>query len=89
MSASFDESCVLFRGFLAKNGYANELVWITPSDVLAADRLLYVRVPVSDSNQENARAPFDTAMKGQLGVSFSTICQTDQSTMCSVWVPAD
>jgi hypothetical protein len=90
MSASFEESCARFCEFLAANGYTRELAWITPQDVLlSGTRLLYVRVPIPNSNQEHARALFDAAMKEQSGVSFKTVCETDYATLCTVWVPTD
>jgi hypothetical protein len=90
MSASFEESCARFRTFLASSGYARELVWITPNDVLCSrERLLYVKLPIPKSNHEHARAHFDAAMKEQSGVSFKVVRETDYAALCTVWVPAD
>jgi hypothetical protein len=90
MSASFEESCVRFREFLVQNGYAHEPAWITPNDVLLGGRrLLFVKLPLPSSNRERARVVFETAMKEQSGVSFSTVCETDRATLCTVWSPAD
>jgi hypothetical protein len=89
MSASFEESCVRFREFLFKNGYAHEPAWITPDDVLLSGRRLYVRGPPGNINREYARQVFQTAMNAQAGVSFSAVGETDRSTLCRVWTPAD
>ena len=89
MSTSFEESCVRFREFLLKNGYAHEPAWITPKDVLLGGRRLYVRLPLGNSNRDYVRVVFQTAMNGQAGVSFKAVGETDQSTLCTVWSPAD
>jgi hypothetical protein len=90
VSASFEESCARFSKFLSDNGYSPRIVWITPEDVLFTGRpLLYVKLPTPPRNSEQARMRFDVAMKEQSGVSFRAFCQTDYSTLCTVWVPAD
>jgi hypothetical protein len=90
MSASFEESCVNFRDFLAQNGHTHQLAWITSSDVLLiGPRLLYVKLPLPNSNREYARAVFETAMKTQSGVSLSAVGETDHATLCTVWSPTD
>jgi hypothetical protein len=50
---------------------------------------MYVRTPIPDRNLNAVRDLFDTAMKGQLGISFSTVCIIDSATCCKAWVPAD
>jgi hypothetical protein len=90
MNGSFEESYVRFRGFLAENGYSREPVWITRKDVLLSERrLLYVKIPLPNSNREHARVIFETAMNRYSGVSFSAVCETDHSTLCTAWAPAD
>jgi len=75
---------------LSDNGYPGALVWVTPQDILFTDRrLLYVKLPVPDSNLRHVREIYETAMKEQSGISFSTVCELEQSSCCRVWVPAD
>ena len=50
---------------------------------------MYVRMPVPESNMKEVRNIFDGAMSGHLGISFSTVCATDNVTCCRAWVPVD
>src|SRR5882757_6131371 len=90
MSPSFEESCVRFRQFLVENGYSHGPAWTTREDVLLGRRRkLYARFPIPNRNREHARSLFEAAMNEQTGVSFSAVCETDRTTLCRVWVPAD
>jgi len=90
MTTTFEEECSQFGRFLVSNGYPDKLIWVTPQDVLVTGaRHFYVRVPVPADNLKYARELYDTAMKQQSGISFSTVCETDQATCCNVWVPVD
>jgi len=61
-----------------------------PEDVLlSGQRLLYVKLPIPNSNGECARTLFEAAMKGHSGVTFKAVCETDHATLCAVWVPTD
>ena len=90
MSSTFEEACIRYSQFLGDNGYHSQILWITPRDILVTDRRsFYVRTPVPASNLERARELFETAIKQQSGVSFSTVCETDHATCCRAWAPAD
>jgi hypothetical protein len=90
VNASFEESCVRFREFLAGNGYSSEFARITSEDVLVGGRpLLYVKLPNPDRARDDARARFEEAMKKESGVSFKAVCETDHRTLCTVWAPRD
>jgi hypothetical protein len=89
-TSSFDEECTRFRQFLSAHGYPDQIIWVTPEDVLIAGaRRFYVKLPVPAKNLEHARELFETAVKQQSGVSFSTVCEIHDSTCCNVWVPSD
>jgi hypothetical protein len=90
VSSTFEEACIRYGQFLSSNGYRRQILWVTSRDVLVTDRrLFYVRAPVPAHNLERVRELFDTAMREQSGVSFSTVCETEHATCCRVWVPAD
>src|SRR5580692_10663860 len=89
MTLTFDESCLRFRKFLGDNGYPADLIWITPQELLAGDRLLYVRLPVPDVNVQRVREVFENAMEQHSGIVFTTVCELDSATCCRAWVPAD
>jgi hypothetical protein len=89
MTSTFEESCARFRKFLGGNGYPVDLIWIAPPDLLAGDRLFYVRLPVPDINVQRVRECFENAMEQQSGIVFTTVCELGSATCCRVWVPAD
>src|SRR5260370_37513455 len=90
MTPSFEESYLRFRVFLTKNGFARETVWITSEDViLGGERLLYVKLPVPNSNHDHARGVFESATNKKSGVSFSAIGETDAATPRTVCIPDD
>jgi len=89
-TSSFEEECSRFRQFLSADGYPDQIIWVTPEDVLVAGvRRFYVKLPVPAKNLEYARELFERATRQQSGVSFSTVCETRESTCCNVWVPGD
>jgi hypothetical protein len=89
MTSTFEESCARFQKFLGSNGYPADLIWVTAQDLLAGDRLLYVRLPVPDVNVQRVREVFENAMEQQSGIVFTTVCELDSATCCRAWVPAD
>jgi hypothetical protein len=90
VETTFEQSCARFSSFLKNNGYPDELIWITPQDILFTNRrLLYVKFPIPRRNLEQVHALFDKAMKEQSGISFSTACELDRFTCCKAWVPAN
>ncbi len=87
---NFDESLSKYRGFLEDNGYAKDVVWITPDDVLLSGRrLIYVRVPVPASNEREVRRLYERGMTEEKGVLLDTICEADGTTFSYAWVPRD
>ena len=90
MGSTFEEASARFQRFLGENGYSEHLIWVTPQDILFSNRrLLYVRLPVPDTNLKRIRALYETAMKEQSGISFSTVCKLSEATCCRAWVPAN
>jgi len=86
---TFQESVAEFRRFLAENGYPQDLIWVNPDDVILTGPLIYVRVPVSQSNEESARQLFEHGISQQMGVLFATLCEIGSATCSYVWVPKD
>jgi hypothetical protein len=90
VNLNFQEACSRYQNFLTANGYPNQIVWVMPQDILVTGlRILSVKMPVPSGNLARVRETYDTAMKNQTGVSFSTVCEIDDVTCCHVWVPAD
>lgn len=88
--SNFDKAQERFREFVVKCGYPRELIWIAPSDVLLTGRkLIYVKLPVPESNLLRARELFKLGMPRQLGVLFKAVCEIDGATCCYVWAPAE
>jgi hypothetical protein len=90
MGSSFDESVAEYRNFLEKNGYPSHVIWVTPEDVLVSSGpVIYVRVPVSESNEKSVRQLFDLGISQERGVLFDTLCDGDGLTFSYAWVPRD
>jgi hypothetical protein len=85
---SFDETVARFQGFLGKNQYSENILWLTPEDVLLSGRrFVYVRVPIPAANEINARKIYDEGVANGRGLLMSTICEMNGSTCCYVWYP--
>jgi|HubBroStandDraft_1064217.scaffolds.fasta_scaffold69675_2 hypothetical protein len=90
MGPSFDESLAKYKQFLVENGYSSDVVWVIPDDVLVSSGpVIYVRMPVSGSNEESVRRLFDLGMSQKKGVLFDTLCDGDGVTFSYAWVPRD
>jgi len=90
MGPSFDESVAKYKRFLEENGYPSHVVWVMPEDVLVSSGpVIYVRVPVSESNEEFVRHLFDLGISQEKGVLFDTVCDGDGITFSYAWVPRD
>src|SRR5882724_13643360 len=75
VSGNFDESLALFRQFLENHGYPQEIVWLTPNDVIATGRrLVYIRIPVPRENERLVRELYKSGMSEGRGVLFETVC---------------
>jgi hypothetical protein len=87
---TFEKACARYGRFLNENGHSSALLWVTSQDILFTDRrLLYVKLPLPESNLKLVRELFDTAMAQQSGISFSTVCRLDEATCCRAWAPAN
>ncbi len=88
MTTSFDEWLVNFRQFLGKNGYPEKVAWVTARDILLSGRrLIYVKVPVPDSNENEVRQLFDAGASEEWGILLDTICDTKDATYAFAWSP--
>ena len=90
MNQSFQEAVAQFRQFVAANGYPQDVVWVTPDDViLSGGAQVYVRVPTLRGNEKSARQRFETGMSRKVGVLFAILCEVEGATCSYVWVPKD
>jgi hypothetical protein len=90
VGSSFDESLVKFRQFLNKNDYPQKVVWVTPQDILlSGGRLIYVKVPVPETNEKHTRQMFALSLNSQRGILFGTICEIEDTTFAYAWLPSD
>lgn len=88
MTCSFDEWLLNFRQFLGKNGCPENVVWVTARDILLSGRrLIYVKVPVPDSNENEVRQLFETGASEEWGILLETICETKDATYAYAWSP--
>jgi hypothetical protein len=87
---TFEDSLAKFRDFLAKNNYPPNVVWVTPEDVLPNDhRVIYVKMPVSPTNERRVRELYDLSRNEKRGILFETICLTSETTYANAWMPKD
>jgi hypothetical protein len=90
VASSFEDSLSEFREFLQKNDYPEKLAWVEPGDVLLSGRrLIYVRVPVPEINEQRVRRQFDLSQNSHKGILFGTICAIEDTTYAYVWMPHD
>ncbi len=88
MTSSFDEWLLNFRQFLGKNGCPEKIVWVTARDILLSGRrLIYVKVPVPESNENEVRQLFDAGASEEWGILLDTICETKHATYAFAWSP--
>ncbi|HEY1471190.1 MAG TPA: hypothetical protein VGF61_19265 [Candidatus Acidoferrum sp.] len=86
--SSFGATVARFQQFLRKNNYPENMVWLMPEDILLSGKQsFYVRVPIPDTNETNARNIYDQGMAHGRGLLVSTICEMGASTCCYVWFP--
>lgn len=86
--ASFDATVERFQDFLGQNQYPENILWLTPEDVLlSGKRSVYVRVPIPAANEMKARKMYDDGVANGRGLLMSTICEMEGSTYCCVWYP--
>jgi len=85
---SFGATVARFQEFLGQNQYSENILWLTPEDVLlSGKRSVYVRIPVPPANEMKARNMYDEGVANGRGLLMSTICELDGSTCCYVWYP--
>jgi len=84
----FDAALERFRAFLQLNNYSENVVWVTPEDILlTGKRFLYVRVPIPDENEERIRRAYEDGMSQGRGLGMGTVCGMNQTTYCYLWFP--
>lgn len=83
---TFDEAVTRFQRFLADNGYAREIVWVEPEDVLlTGTRKIYVRLRVPADRQNQAREMYETVVKLNCGLRMATLAENAEATYCYLW----
>jgi hypothetical protein len=88
--ASFEDSFLEFREFLRKNDYPEKVAWVEPGDVLLSGRrLIYVRAPVPETNEQHVRQLYDLSQSSHTGILFETICAIKDTTYAYAWMPRD
>ena len=88
---TFEEAVTRFQRFLADNGYAREIVWVEPQDVLVTGtRKTYVRVPAPLEREKRAREMYEAVMKLDCGLRMATFAESAEASYCYLWGwPAD
>jgi len=85
---SFGATVARFQEFLGQNQYSENILWLTPEDVLLSGKQsVYVRVPIPAANETKARKMYDEGVANGRGLLMSTICEMQGSTCCYVWYP--
>jgi hypothetical protein len=86
--SDFETTVVRFQKFLGQNSYSENIVWLTPEDVLMSGKqFVYVRVPIPSANAANARQTYEQGVVHGRGLLICTICEMEASTCCYVWYP--
>ncbi|HLJ90698.1 MAG TPA: hypothetical protein VKZ53_28085 [Candidatus Angelobacter sp.] len=90
MNLTFGEALARFEEFLANQGYPSSVIWVTPDDVLlSGSQEIFVKTPVSPQNEVSVRKIFDEGMRQELGVLFTTLCETGRISYAFAWTPKD
>ena len=85
---SFGATVARFQEFLGQNQYSENILWLTPEDLLLSGKQsVYVRVPIPAANEMKARNLYDEGVANGRGLLVSTICEMEGSTCCYVWYP--
>lgn len=85
---NFEDAVASFESFLRQNGYAANLIWVEPSDlILRGERGIYVKLPVSAKNLAYVRKRFASGMSSGMGIAFRAICDLERATCCYAWAP--
>ena len=84
----FDNALARFRAFLKQNNCSENVVWVTPEDILlTGKRYLYVRVPIPARNEVKIRHMYDEGVAQGRGLLMGAVCRMNQSTYCYLWFP--
>ena len=84
----FGAAVARFQRFLKQNNYSEDLLWLTPDDVLlSGKRFMYVRFPVPITHELKARSAYEKGMALGRGLLMSTLCELGSSTCCYLWYP--
>ncbi len=77
---SFGATVARFQEFLGQNQYSENILWLTPEDVLLSGKQsVYVRVPIPAANETKARKMYDEGVANGRGLLMSTICEMQGS----------
>lgn len=86
--SNFGETVARFQKLLEHEGYPGRVVWVMPENVfLSGERLIYVHLPIPNTNDVKARQIFEEAMANGRGLLMSTLCELEDSTCCYLWYP--
>jgi hypothetical protein len=89
VAETFEAALQRFRSFVHKNGYASELAWLRPEQVIVRRGVLYIRLLSAKIGEESARQVFDNAAAQDRGVLFHALAGSDDLTFCHAWVSCD
>jgi hypothetical protein len=85
---SFGATVARFQEFLGQNQCSENILWLTPEDVLlSGERSVYVRVPIPAANEVKTQNVYEEGVANRRGLLMSTICEMEGSTCCYVWYP--
>jgi hypothetical protein len=84
----FDLAVSNFQDFLTSKGYPAKVTWITPMDILFTNGpTIYVKMPVSELNERDARLACETTSANERGIVFHALGSSDNSTFAYAWRP--
>ncbi len=90
MKQGFDDAVGNYVEFLGNCGCPQNLMWVTPKDVLfTGGSRIYIRTSDAEGNAAAARKEYEAGIASTLGVEFHTLCVLNDATCCYVWYPRD
>jgi hypothetical protein len=86
---SFEQAIERFKGFMAAQGFPQDLRWVFAGDVTSKERKIWVRLPLKEDNPDCARRHYDLGLQRGLGIRLAVLCVIDNISYCYVWLPKD
>jgi hypothetical protein len=85
----FDQAIFDFRSFLGTLGISDDLLWVSPDDVLLVDFHLYVKKGDRTTGVGYVRAKFNEAKNRGVGMTLDAFCRVDGAICCFPYVARD